>query len=1021
MTAELIEKVRRQRPQVVDLACALALTPSVHVTLVRALRLARFPDSGVSLEADLWASPLVHTRSGPMIVLRTDVQAVFRDVLRANRSELDRCYAALTASRSAGRPLQTLEDRLTYAILAGDSSATEDILMSVVKTMVDEPARRSDLAAWSARVIARFQSDLRESEGAKLLASVAAGWVATPTVLAAMVPAPESARLAARLHPDAPKTSVSIRRVGDTLEVGKVKAPSVSLEMPTANPLLIVDEDRICRIDPRAVTRIDVTSREVMIGTSDGKRWLLGPKQDTPNLAAITSSFGGGGQTAAYLVTPTLAVTSAPSIVTDRVLTFGGRQLEARVVAIDVDSDIAILRLSSAASVPPLELDDEPHAGQSFRIYGLPQGSATETGRPASPAHRVWEGTLAAVSPSLTLRLPYDEVPDALNRPGMPVFVGTRVIGHLDGQRRSNFLLRATSARSIRQWIERAETTRPVQPMSLVIRAATQAIADEAKIALGSMTIPGWQIWVEYAAEGVVTEDDLRLAVSARGRTPGGRSMVIGIGVTQDKDVTGYADEKMLVVRIVGSVGEAVDAVEGHLGLSRRESTPDSLLPRVWLSSSSIESVDAPTELSFVGAADAQPNELAVLFSTRQGRPHPLGLYRVTGGRRFSGGGDGTQPTSSELNGVRVLSFVPVTDDAARSELASLASTTSTRDTRNLNIHDRLVELLLACTRPEAVPVLLSYLGVPVRLAARRKAQIEILLPEPVPLDGLLGAVIEQRNDQSIVRRYVWYEHAVTVRVGEGSPESPPPVGLSRTIALGRGVGGALYVNVKRNEGDDPVFDKALTEILNGLPAVSPLSTGAILRRGIAAITAALAASDDPTLERYELFVRYPGIGRSDLAELQARVLEREPTVAFKVVSFDPETDIVEFTFFGDSEAQILRFAKAVGYESKENYLYQRAGDAVAHEFGTSPWRGHRKMLATIANDYAQIEVSADGAGPVRGYVAFYWTNEGNRIVSSRVRAADGVASLTLERRVRGYAVGAFVEDEGLMLECYVD
>jgi hypothetical protein len=58
---------------------------------------------------------------------------------------------------------------------------------------------------------------------------------------------------------------------------------------------------------------------------------------------------------------------------------------------------------------------------------------------------------------------------------------------------------------------------------------------------------------------------------------------------------------------------------------------------------------------------------------------------------------------------------------------------------------------------------------------------------------------------------------------------------------------------------------------------------------------------------------------------------------------------------------------------------------------------------------------------PIRGYVAIYFTTSDDRIDMHRIRAEDGIASCELSRRARGYTIGAVIEDEGLILEAFVD
>jgi len=84
-----------------------------------------------------------------------DVQRAFWDELRDLPAELERCWSVLDQLRPPGRPLRELEERLTYLALKDDRAEIDRQLATVVKAMLDDPKRRRDLAAWSARALAR--------------------------------------------------------------------------------------------------------------------------------------------------------------------------------------------------------------------------------------------------------------------------------------------------------------------------------------------------------------------------------------------------------------------------------------------------------------------------------------------------------------------------------------------------------------------------------------------------------------------------------------------------------------------------------------------------------------------------------------------------------------------------------------------------------------------------------------------------------------------------------------------------
>jgi hypothetical protein len=462
---ERIQQVRAKRPLVADLACALSLAASIDVALVRAMRSKLLDRADVTTEADLWASPLVQTRSSGEITLRAGVRAALWDELRADPAELERCWAALEAARPPGRPLRALEERLTYLAIKDDRAGIEEALGTVVKAMLEDSSRRRDLSAWSARALAELPEVVRDTEAARILGTAAAGWVATPPALANLARTPESVRLAHRLASRDRTTRIAIRRVDGVLEVGGAPPPpSVHIDVPTANPVLIIDEDRTVRIDLRGLTKIPVARPQVMIGTADGRRWLLGPEQPMPNLDAVGKLLEAEGPGYAYLVAPRLAVSSARPVRRPEQgissIHFADGYHAARVVALDDDADIALLELASPVAISPLELQPDVHPGETWKAYPASGGSE-------SRSRESWSGTVATAWPGITLHSARGELPAALDLPGMPVFVGDKVIAHLGGEPARDGVLPATSARLVLSWIERlkAPPERPKRPV----------------------------------------------------------------------------------------------------------------------------------------------------------------------------------------------------------------------------------------------------------------------------------------------------------------------------------------------------------------------------------------------------------------------------------------------------------------------------------------------------------------------------------------------------------------------------
>jgi hypothetical protein len=448
--AEDIALVAGERPVVVDLARVLSLASHVDVALVRALRLAVFPESDVSTEADLWSSVLVAARGEGDLVLRGDVREALWDDLRADADLLEAHRDALSEVRTESPPLAELEERLTFHALAGDLAAIDRELRTVIAAMRDEPDRRRNLAAWSAQALDHLPAEVRSTEAARILGNVARSWVATPIQIAAMTPDVDSMEIVQSLQADTgARVAIYVRRLGDTLEVSTTPE-SLSVEIPDVpvnNPVLFVDHDQSWPLDLRGITTIAVEGPRIMLGTPDKRRWWLEPEQDQPNVNAIrtTSDDDDGVPHTVYLVAPDQVVTTARWLANNPrpIVSFGGWR-PAELVAVDEEADIALVRLSEPLREPPLEFDPDVRQGQSWQAF--PFGSRIV-------------GTIATAWPGVTIRMPAGVTTPL--PPGTPIFSGTKVIGHVSSEPPSDGIIHTISARLIQWWLAEVAKSHP--------------------------------------------------------------------------------------------------------------------------------------------------------------------------------------------------------------------------------------------------------------------------------------------------------------------------------------------------------------------------------------------------------------------------------------------------------------------------------------------------------------------------------------------------------------------------------
>ncbi len=464
MTADaavLIARARRDQPLVVALAKALSLAANVEVPLVRRIRRVLVRQADVRVEAELWASKLVEFRGTAELRLRGDVQREFWDELGEDLPALEKIWTALTAARTRARPLLVLEERLTYLAIRGDDEAIEEALGGVLRAMLGEGDRRRDLAAWSARALARLPDVVRETEAARVLATVARSWVATPVQVAELTPSPEGARLASRMMKAGPTLPAHLRLLRNMLVVGgERKEPCVTIEVSAGAPSIIVDEDTVVPVDPRKSVEVIGVNPGATVGTLDGRRWRLNRVAPRPDLLAIGVLHGLQQARVASPIAPMLAVTSAQNIgegVRFIGVRLAGEVVSGQLVALDREADIALLEVPHAMPSRRLTLGGQPRRGAPCQVYLLMDEPSGESWLAPGDWLGPLNGTVVSES---TLRLSDEDIPWHLFRPGLPVFQDMHVLGLVRGVSQEG-VVSMTPARTIQLWEERMHALGP--------------------------------------------------------------------------------------------------------------------------------------------------------------------------------------------------------------------------------------------------------------------------------------------------------------------------------------------------------------------------------------------------------------------------------------------------------------------------------------------------------------------------------------------------------------------------------
>jgi WD domain, G-beta repeat len=240
---ELLEGVRLDRPDVVELARLASVATRVEPQLLRRLRTHLLPVAHAGLEGDVWLSALVESRSPRGFVLRDAVARALRVELAQDPPRLERAWAITAAMHEHEPPSIRLEEEVTYLALAGGPAAGERIaaaLESALKAMVESPERSDDIAAWALRALPRLPPAARDSQAAWVLAMAASARLRGREVLPGDAPAGAVAALAAVLPDDRRTALIGARMVIDGLELTYPADPRAHpIEVPLTTPVLV--------------------------------------------------------------------------------------------------------------------------------------------------------------------------------------------------------------------------------------------------------------------------------------------------------------------------------------------------------------------------------------------------------------------------------------------------------------------------------------------------------------------------------------------------------------------------------------------------------------------------------------------------------------------------------------------------------------------------------------------------------------------------------------------------------------
>jgi len=267
--AQLIEKLESKNPNAVQLAKMVSLAMRIETELLRKARLELLPGTDAGAEADLWFSDLVESRNPAAIVFRRDVSDVLRENLAENQAELDAAWQLIETVHKDISPAVFAEEKLTWLALSGRQRQMQELLRSVVATMIQP--QRAGLLEWAARAFPRLPAMVRESEEGQMLAFGLSLRLEEPEGYDMSRTPGAPPEWAGWLTPsDVPMASFGVRLVEGAVEFGSPgRQEDHLIELPKTAPILIelsrqqgaaIRTERV-RLDPGKVTTIDIAPR----------------------------------------------------------------------------------------------------------------------------------------------------------------------------------------------------------------------------------------------------------------------------------------------------------------------------------------------------------------------------------------------------------------------------------------------------------------------------------------------------------------------------------------------------------------------------------------------------------------------------------------------------------------------------------------------------------------------------------------------------------------------------------------
>lgn len=175
VTDRRLRRAARGNPQVIRLAKYLSLASRITRPLLRRARLEFCPDADAGLEAELWFSALVQTRSPDSILLFPSVAKELQQQL-LNSGELAPAWKLLQRFHDFRPSLARLQEQITWLSLGHDDDSRQQLdaaVASIIKSVVQQD--RGGLGQWALSMLKRTDLEQRSDRAGVLRAVVQQG------------------------------------------------------------------------------------------------------------------------------------------------------------------------------------------------------------------------------------------------------------------------------------------------------------------------------------------------------------------------------------------------------------------------------------------------------------------------------------------------------------------------------------------------------------------------------------------------------------------------------------------------------------------------------------------------------------------------------------------------------------------------------------------------------------------------------------------------------------------------------